>query len=56
VVGRAEIVTCDSALSVLLKAEVRQSGMVTAMGYNTIHHKFLYSDAVEKESRKSITK
>jgi hypothetical protein len=56
VTERAELVTSNTALSVLLEAEVGKSGVVTFAGYKAIYQKFLYSDAVEEELRKKITR
>jgi hypothetical protein len=53
VAERAELVKSNRDLAVLLEAEVEKSGVVTTGGYRAVHQKFLCSEAVEKELRKS---
>ena len=55
VAERAELVTSSCALSSLLEAEVRKSGVFTAGGHKAIYRQFLYSDTVEEELKKSFT-
>jgi len=50
---RARLVSQSEELQKLLATEVEEAGMVTNVGYKTVLHKFLHSDAVEQELIKS---